>query len=69
MDSINLPFLLINSLLVVHPLLPLVLLILPSPNLLHFFFPSPNHLVTHLTGDMNTSLCYSNKWQDHLPLE
>ena len=67
MDSINLPFLLVNFLLVVDPLLPLVLLILPSPILLLFFFPSTTRLAIQLTWDINTGFCYSNKWHDHLP--
>jgi len=69
MDSINLPFLLVNFLLVTDPLLPLVLLILPSPILFLFFFPSPIRLTIQLTWDISTGFCYSNKWQDHLPPE
>jgi len=49
MDSINLPFLLVNFLLVVDPLLPLVLLILLSPILLLFFsFSHPFGYTTYL---------------------
>jgi hypothetical protein len=67
MDSINLPFLLVNNLLVVDLLLPLVLLSLPFPILL-LFFHSPNRLAIQLTWDINTGFCYSNKCRTTCPL-
>lgn len=48
MDSINLSFLLVNFLPVVDPLLPLVVLILPSLLLLLFFFYHPFGYTTYL---------------------
>jgi hypothetical protein len=60
MDSINLPFLLVNFLLVADPLLYLVLLILLSP-ILFILFPSPARLAMQLTWDINRGFCYLNK--------
>lgn len=66
MDSINLPFLLVNFLLVVDPLLPLVLLILPSPILL--LFPSPTRLAIQLTWDTNTVFVIQINGRTNCPL-